>query len=862
MVAKKLILSPKLYVVLLIIAAALLTFIGSISYKQISEFKQAANSVTHTLEVETEINNLFAIYSQMESAQLTNLLRKDTLVTSISFQKYIDESNATFKRLNELVLDNPIQQTHLTRIGELQNNLVTALKAIAVSPKVRLKYSVNERNKLDEVSHIMAELNQRKNFMLIKEEKLLKERKEEFNSYAFLSPFMILVLGAFAMFVFVLSFIKINNERKSRSRAEAFLSSVMAKTENIVNFYEPIFNDNGEVTDFKLVYANERNKTDFGLDPEVIVGQPISKIFPFTVLNGEYDVLAQSFIDKKEGNLSRQVLLNGKKIWLESLIRPLNDGLLVIAKNTTHEKESVAKLNTLNLELQEQYEEIKETDEFLQNVIRSTNNVISYFEPILDKEGTIIDFSILYTNEEIKNTTGQSPDELVQKKISEAYPFLMENGVFEFFIEAILTGKPVEFERDYIFNGVHMWFDTYAIKTGDGVCVTSKNISKQKQDEQKILEVNDQLKIQNAILRDAKTLAKIGSYRWDVLSDDEDNSEISDNLYSLLDCEPQEFLPTHENYKKFIHPEDLAGYKKNLKEAIDKKKSVDFSYRIINKSRKIKHFRTTGHFQDNALIGVIQDISTQIKDALKLKEKNQELKRSNEELESFNRVASHDLQEPIRKIQMFISRIEDSDYENLSEKGKEFFTKISSSSERMRMLIKYLLSYSRINKTKSEFTSVSLIEIIDKVQEDLEARIKESGVEIIVDNLPTLNAVPFQMEQLFNNIISNAIKYGGKEDPKIIIDCKKLKRNEIPNNFIKKHKSYYRISIIDNGIGFEQEHADKIFELFQRLHQKTEYSGTGIGLAICKKIAQNHGGHILAESALGKGSTFCVFLPA
>ncbi|WP_282164550.1 ATP-binding protein [Cellulophaga baltica] len=860
--AKKLILSPKLYVVLLIIAAALLTFIGSISYKQISEFKQAANSVTHTLEVETEINNLFAIYSQMESAQLTNLLRKDTLVTSISFQKYIDESNATFKKLNELVLDNPIQQTHLTRIGELQNNLVTALKAIAVSPKVRLKYSVNERNKLDEVSHIMAELNQRKNFMLIKEEKLLKERKEEFNSYAFLSPFMILVLGAFAMFVFVLSFIKINNERKSRSRAEAFLSSVMAKTENIVNFYEPIFNDNGEVTDFKLVYANERNKTDFGLDPEVIVGQPISKIFPFTVLNGEYDVLAQSFIDKKEGNLSRQVLLNGKKIWLESLIRPLNDGLLVIAKNTTHEKESVAKLNTLNLELQEQYEEIKETDEFLQNVIRSTNNVISYFEPILDKEGTIIDFSILYTNEEIKNTTGQSPDELVQKKISEAYPFLMENGVFEFFIEAISTGKPVEFERDYIFNGVHMWFDTYAIKTGDGVCVTSKNISKQKQDEQKILEVNDQLKIQNAILRDAKTLAKIGSYRWDVLSDDEDNSEISDNLYSLLDCEPQEFLPTHENYKKFIHPEDLAGYKKNLKEAIDKKKSVDFSYRIINKSRKIKHFRTTGHFQDNALIGVIQDISTQIKDALKLKEKNQELKRSNEELESFNRVASHDLQEPIRKIQMFISRIEDSDYENLSEKGKEFFTKISSSSERMRMLIKYLLSYSRINKTKSEFTSVSLVEIIDKVQEDLEARIKESGVEIIVDNLPTLNAVPFQMEQLFNNIISNAIKYGGKEDPKIIIDCKKLKRNEIPNNFIKKHKSYYRISIIDNGIGFEQEHADKIFELFQRLHQKTEYSGTGIGLAICKKIAQNHGGHILAESALGKGSTFCVFLPA
>ncbi|WP_165749508.1 ATP-binding protein [Cellulophaga sp. Z1A5H] len=860
--AKKLMLSPKLYVVLLIIAAALLTFIGSISYKQISEFKDAANAVTHTLEVETEINNLFSIYSQMESAQLTNLLRKDTLVTSISFQKYIDESDIKFNKLTVLLDDNPIQQTHLTRVGELQRNLVKALKAIAVSPKVRLKYSTKERTKLDEIAHIMAELKQRKNFMLIKEEKLLKERKEEFNSYAFLSPFMILVLGVFAMFVFVVSFIKINNERKNRSKAEAFLSNVMAKTENIVNFYEPIYNDNGEVTDFKLVYANERNKIDFGLDPEDIVGKPISKIFPFTVLNGEYEVLAQSFTDKKESNLSRQVFINGKKIWLESIMRPLNDGLLIIAKNTTHEKESVAKLNTLNLELQQQYEEIKETDEFLQNVIKSTNNVISYFEPVRDKKGVITDFSILYTNEEIKNTTGQSPKEVIQKKISEAYPFVMKNGVFELLCETVKTGKPVEFERDYIFNDVHMWFDTFAIKTGDGVCVTSMNISKQKQDELKILEVNNQLKIQNAILKDAKTLAKIGSYRWSFLSDEEESSDVSDNLYTLLDCEPQEFLPTHENYKKFIHPDDLTSYKENIKEAIDKKKSVDFSYRIINKARKIKHFRTTGHFQDDALIGVIQDISSQVKGALKLKDKNQELKRSNEELESFNRVASHDLQEPIRKIQMFISRIEDTDYENLSDKGKEFFAKITSSSERMRMLIRYLLSYSRINKTKSEFETVNLEEIIDKVKEDLEARIKESGVDLVIDNLPTLNAVPFQMEQLFNNLVSNAIKYRGPEDPRIIINCKKLKRSDITDNFVKKQKSYYRISVIDNGIGFDQVHADKVFELFQRLHQKTEYTGTGIGLAICKKITQNHGGHISVESFIGKGSTFCVYLPA
>jgi signal transduction histidine kinase len=118
------------------------------------------------------------------------------------------------------------------------------------------------------------------------------------------------------------------------------------------------------------------------------------------------------------------------------------------------------------------------------------------------------------------------------------------------------------------------------------------------------------------------------------------------------------------------------------------------------------------------------------------------------------------------------------------------------------------------------------------------------------------------MEQLFNNLISNAIKYRGLENPRIVVGFKKLKKNEITDDFIKKSKSYYRISVLDNGIGFDQEHAEKIFELFQRLHQKNEYSGTGIGLAICKKIVQNHNGHIIANSTLGIGTAFYFYLPA
>lgn len=862
MAFKRLASSPKLYVILLILATALLIFIGSISYKQIIEFKDSANNVTHTMMVEKEINNLFSIYTYMESVELRNLLRKDTLSYASSFQKYIKEADSSLYKVRKLVNDNPIQQNHLVRVGELQNDLVASLNAITRSPKSYVKFSQNELSKIDRVAHIMAELSQRKNFMLNKEEALLLERQEKYNSQAYLTPIMILFLGVFALIIFVISFLRINKERQNRSKAEAFLASVMANTENIINYYEPVFDDNEEVKDFKLMYANERNRIDFDLAPEDITGKLVSEVLPFVKLNGEYQKLAEAYTEKKVIQLNRQVLINNNKIWLESNIRPLSDGILVVAKNTTFEKESIARLNDLNDELQSQYKELQDTETLLQNVIESTNNVVSYFEPIRDASNKIMDFIILYTNDEIINATGDRPIDILNKKVSEIYPFLMKNGVFEYYVASIENDSPIEYERDYVFHGKKKWFSSYVIKTGEGICVTSTNITMQKQNEATLIEVNEQLKMQNSILKEAKAIAKIGSYSWNILDDNTKEAKISDNLYRLLGYEPSDFIGTHQHYKKFIHTDDLERYEENIQQALEKNKPIDFVYRVISQKNKIKHFRTAGHIQGNLLVGVIQDVTSLVKGEQRLKEKNQELKRTNEELESFNRVASHDLQEPIRKIQMFISRIADEDMDNLSDKSKSYFEKIISSSDRMRMLIKYLLSYSRINKTNKDFVAVNLADILDKVQEDLEARIKESGIQITVDHLPNLNAVPFQMEQLFNNLLSNAIKYRASEDPKVVIDCKKLKRNEIPDDFVKKAKVYYRISVLDNGIGFDQEHSEKIFELFQRLHQKNEYSGTGIGLAICKKIVENHSGHIVAQSNPGEGASFCVYLPA
>lgn len=239
-----------------------------------------------------------------------------------------------------------------------------------------------------------------------------------------------------------------------------------------------------------------------------------------------------------------------------------------------------------------------------------------------------------------------------------------------------------------------------------------------------------------------------------------------------------------------------------------------------------------------------------------LEEKNAELERKNKELESFNYIASHDLQEPLRKIQLFYSRILDKDKENLSEISLEYFSSIGNAADRMQRLIEALLSYSTTNFKGMTFEKTDLNEILADVKSDLEELIATKNATIESDSLPKASVIAFQFRQLLSNLISNGIKYSQKGiPPHIRIACGEFQPDE------HKSKKYWKISVTDNGIGFEQKYEHKIFELFQRLHGKTDFAGTGIGLAICKKIIENHKGYIRVKSAPGKGSTFCIYLP-
>lgn len=252
---------------------------------------------------------------------------------------------------------------------------------------------------------------------------------------------------------------------------------------------------------------------------------------------------------------------------------------------------------------------------------------------------------------------------------------------------------------------------------------------------------------------------------------------------------------------------------------------------------------------------------------LTLEQKLTELEHANAELEQFAFVTSHDLQEPLRKIQAFSERLKVKNGEQLSSDGITNLLKISQSAARMQQLINDLLIFSRTaNMRERVFENINLNEVLKEVQDEFQEMIDEKKATIISDVLPHIHGIRFQMVQLFSNLISNAIKYAkADENPVIEIECQKVNGAELDIEGVRdlqRQNTFYQISFKDNGIGFEAEYAEKIFVIFQRLHNRTEYDGTGIGLALCRRIVTNHNGFILAESRpRHSGAVFYVYLP-
>ncbi len=241
---------------------------------------------------------------------------------------------------------------------------------------------------------------------------------------------------------------------------------------------------------------------------------------------------------------------------------------------------------------------------------------------------------------------------------------------------------------------------------------------------------------------------------------------------------------------------------------------------------------------------------------------NDELKAANKELANLNWISTHDLKEPLRKIQIFASKVLDRENPDLSVQVKDSVERMRFAAEKMQLLIEDILTYSKTGNTEKVFEETDLNILLDSVLEELRDNIDEKNALVKASKLPKLNIIPFQIHQLFVNLISNALKFS-KQDvaPVITVALEKVTGDVIPDDKVNKTDAYYAISFVDNGIGFEKEYEHRIFDVFQRLHPAHKYPGTGIGLAICKKIMENHKGHIMADSELDMGSRFTIYFP-
>ena len=376
--------------------------------------------------------------------------------------------------------------------------------------------------------------------------------------------------------------------------------------------------------------------------------------------------------------------------------------------------------------------------------------------------------------------------------------------------------------------------------------------------------LNQKLRLAKEQFEHAEEIGNISSWSWNLATN---RLVYSDNQYQLLGCEPKEFEPTVENFLAFVHPDDRDIILNDGERVLREKTPSEANFRVIRKDGSLRYFRSIGKLvgdgtDHKTIIGINADITEEHEKKRILDERNRDLERTNAELASFNHVSSHDLQEPLRKIQMFISRISDYELNTLSETGKDYFQKIRNSANRMQLLIDDLLMFSRASKAEKVFELADLNLLFQRAKAELAPDAEQLNATITSSWLPTLTVIPYQIQQLLINLIGNALKYRRNGVAPVI----QLTYNRKPGHpdlheGLSASEHYHFFSLSDNGLGFDQEYAQNIFVLFHRLHHKGDYPGTGIGLSICKKIVENHNGFIFAKGHTGVGSVFTFCLP-
>ncbi len=505
-------------------------------------------------------------------------------------------------------------------------------------------------------------------------------------------------------------------------------------------------------------------------------------------------------------------------------------------------------------------EALRESEAKYRNLFENMMEEVHFWQLIRDETGQIRTWRLVDANPPTIKTWGRtSLDEIKGKTTDEIFGPGSTDHYMPVVRKIMTEGVPYSFE-DY-FPHLDKYFRFTSVPLGEYFITTGADITAIKKAELALRESEERFRVMADTMPQLVWLAGADGYlywynrRW----------------YEYTGTTPEQMEGW--GWQSVHDPDVLPGVLERWKASIATGEPFDMTFPLRGADGNYRQFLTRGLPVRNAEGELIQwcGTNTDITERklmeeelrrsrgeleLRIEERTVELRKymtnleqSNQALQDFASIASHDLQEPLRKIRTFGDRLRDTCGPNLGELGNDYLRRVLNASERMQSLLMALLHYSRVTAKAEPFTDVELDQVVRAVLSDLEARIEQTDGRVEVGYLPVIRADASQMHQVMQNLIGNGLKYHGEEKPSVKVSAETF-------------DSVIRIYVEDNGIGFDEKHLDKIFQPFQRLHGKnSQYEGTGIGLAICKKIVERHGGSITAKSTPGKGATFIVTLP-
>ena len=828
-----------------IIYVTTIIFLAGLSFYSFILLRNLIDSsdwMNHTSEIRISLEKISRNISEAETIQRgfflcgdSSLLKKrDMAFTSLK---------AEIKKLGNLIADNPDQQENL----KLLNFLITEkLESMQNAMDAYQPINTNDGFALHVVKAVekMEGVKKQLDAMAGKEMSLLKVRQLKYSNLSFITPIIIIFLFLGALTILTISYFRIDKAFKYSTLLQIKLNREKILAESIMQGSL----DSIQVVDknLRIIDLNKRAMEYVSVSKQEIIGKNILELYPEMKHTGAYEDLKKAISGETIHNKMYHSPVTDK--FYENFFIPLNidntiEAVLVVARDLT---EFIA----ANKQLEKQNAELDQRNAFVETLINSTPDLIMVIDSAM---------RVVKINSGPRDTvTGRYTEEIIGKKIVDIDPDLIYSELFKN-IQLAMKGETIITEKSASLNSDQFFKLRYIplLNNGevDAVMVISHNVTKEVKSEKFLKDSEEKFNTLFQLSPFSITLSEIPSGKY---------VDVNEHFIKTFKFTREDIIGKTSEQLGMIDDEarnkllEIALRGESVKNA-----EIEVNKKTGEKIPVLVSIETITIGEQKYFLNAIIDIIEIRKAEEELHQTNIKLKQMNEELTTFTYISSHDLQEPLRKIQTFADRIKETEIANLSATGLEQFNRIQNAANRMQTLIDDLLTYSRTNTEERKFENINLQEIIEEVKDDLSEELIRKKGTIESNNQVVVKVIPFQFRQLILNLVGNSLKFSRQDvPPHITIKSKIGSAAGFGIKSLPPKKKYFHISFSDNGIGFEPGYSKKIFEVFQRLHGRDKYSGTGIGLAIVKKIVENHNGIITAKSELDQGATFDIYIPA